>query len=168
MEDESLYIERYRKRLDNAASYSEVWEIVRDTVEFALHKRRAGMLLFLDDLPIQLGAYHPLGTNNIVLNRMLVQIAEAENEPKNAVNALIYNLLVHEYMHALGEVSEVAVREMVIKVAEKCFGKDYIAAQVAVKSPWTLLKRIPLQALNMPRRVMEIVKDFERTDRYVV
>jgi hypothetical protein len=168
MENESLRMERYRQRLDNAASYSEVWEIVRDTVEFALHKRRAGMLLFLDDLPIQLGAYHSLGTNNIVLNRMLVQIVEAEGEPKNTVNALIYNLLVHEYLHALGEVSEVAVREMVIKVAEECFGKDYIAAQVAVKSPWTLLKRIPLQALNMPRRVMEIVKDFERTDRYVV
>jgi hypothetical protein len=168
MENESLHKERYRKRLDNATSYSEVWEIVRDTVEFALNKRRAGMLLFLDDLPIQLGAYHPLGTNNIVLNRMLIQTAEAEGEPRNAVNALIYNLLVHEYLHALGEASEVAVREMVVKVAEECFGKDYIAAQVAVKSPWILLKDIPLQAVHMPRRVMEIVKDFERTDGYVV
>ena len=161
-------MERYRNRLDNAASYGEVWEIVKDTVEFALHRRRAGMLLFLDDLPIQLGAYHPLGTNNIVLNRILVQIVEASGEPRNVVNALTYNLLVHEYLHALGEVSEVAVREMVIKVAEKCFGKEYVAAQVAIKSPWTLLKGIPLQAVNMPRRVMEIVKDFEKTDRYVV
>jgi hypothetical protein len=168
MKDDTLYRERYRQRLDNATGYSEVWEIVRDTVEFALHKRRAGMLLFLDDLPIQLGAYHPLGTNNIVLNRMLVQIAESEDEPRNAVNALIYSLLVHEYLHALGEVSEIAVREMVIKVAEECFGKDYVAAQVAVKGPWTLLKRNSLQAMNMPRRVMEIVKDFERTDGYVV
>jgi hypothetical protein len=168
MEDESSHMERYRNRLDNAASYAEVWEIVKDTVEFALHKRRAGMLLFLDDLPIQLGAYHPLGTNNIVLNRILVQVVEAEGEPRNVVNSLIYNLLVHEYLHALGEVSEVAVREMVVKVAEECFGKDYIAAQVAVKSPWTLLKGIPLQAVNVPRRVMEIVKNIEKTDRYVV
>jgi hypothetical protein len=71
-------------------------------------------------------------------------------------------------LHALGEVSEVAVREMVVKVAEKCFGEEYVAAQVAIKSPWTLLKGIPLQAVNVPRRVMEIVKDFEKTDRYVV
>jgi hypothetical protein len=168
MKDNPLYKERYRQRLDNATGYSEVWEIVRDTVEFALHKRRPGMLLFLDDLPIQLGAYHPLGTNNIVLNRMLVQIAEAEDEPKDALNALIYNLLVHEYLHALGEVSEVAVREMVIKVAEECFGRDYVATQVAVKGPWTLLKSNPLQAFNMPKRVMEIVKDFESTEGYVV
>jgi hypothetical protein len=168
MEGRSSYIDLYRNRLENAASYAEVWEIVKDTVEFALHRRRAGMLLFLDDLPIQLGAYHPLGTNNIVLNRILVQIVEAEGEPRNVVNALIYNLLVHEYLHALGEVSEVEVREMVAKVAEKCFGKDYIASEVAVKSPWILLKGIPLQAVNAPRRVMEIVKDFEKTDRYVV
>jgi hypothetical protein len=168
MENKSSDTERFRNRLDNAASYAEVWEIVKDTVEFALQRRRAGMLLFLDDLPIQLGAYHPLGTNNIVLNRVLVQIVEAEGDPRNVVNALIYNLLVHEYLHALGEVSEVEVREMVVKVAEKCFGKDYIAAQVAVKSPWALLKGIPPQAVNIPRRVMEIVKDFEKTDRYVV
>jgi hypothetical protein len=168
MEGKSSQMERYRNRLDNAASYGEVWEIVKDTVELALHRRRAGMLLFLDDLPIQLGAYHPLGTNNIVLNRILVQIVEASGEPRNVVNALTYNLLVHEYLHALGEVSEVVVREMVVKVAEKCFGKEYVAAQVAIKSPWTLLKGIPLQAVNVPRRVMEIVKDFEKTDRYVV
>ena len=121
MENKSSDTERFRNRLDNAASYAEVWEIVKDTVEFALQRRRAGMLLFLDDLPIQLGAYHPLGTNNIVLNRILVQIVEAEGDPPNVVNALIYNLLVHEYLHALGEVSEVEVREMVVKVAEKCF-----------------------------------------------
>ncbi len=168
MKDLPEYVARFRSRLDNAASYAEVWEIVKDTVEFALQRRRAGMLLFLDDLPIQLGAYHPLGTNNIVLNRLLVQIVEGEGEPQSVINALIYNLLVHEYLHALGEVSEVVVRKTVVDVAEKCFGKDYLAVQVAIKSPWTLLKGIPLQAVNVPKRVMEIVKNFEKTDRYVV
>jgi hypothetical protein len=31
-----------------------------------------------------------------------------------------------------------------------------------------LLGGIPLEAVNAPRRVMEIVKDFEKTDEYVV
>ena len=168
MQNTSSDTERFRSRLDKAASYAEVWEIVKDTVRFALNRHRGGMLLFLDDLPIQLGAYHPLGTNNIVLNRTLIQIVEAEGEPRNVVNALVYNLLVHEYLHALGEISEVSVREAVIKVAETCFGRDYIAAKVATKSPWTLLKGIPLEAVNVPRRVMEIVKDFEKTDKYIV
>jgi hypothetical protein len=166
--DESSVFQRYRSRIENAASYSDVWEIVKDTVEFALHKRRGSMMLFLDDLPIQLGAYHPLGTNNIVLNRVLVQIVEAAVETKRVVNALIFNLLVHEYLHALGEVSEEAVRELVIEVARKCFGEDYIVTQVAVKSPWALLRGIPLQSVNVPKRVMEIVRDFEKTNKYVV
>ena len=167
-EDESSIFTRYRSLLENAATYSEVWEIVKDTVEYALHKRRGGMMLFLDDLPIQLGAYHPLGTNNIVLNRVLVQIVEAAIESKKVVNSLIYNLLVHEYLHALGEVSELRVRQVVIEVARKCFGKDYTVTQVAVKSPWALLNGIPLQSVNIPKRVMETVKDFEKTDKYVV
>jgi hypothetical protein len=165
---ESWVFEGYRKRLETARSYGEVWDIVKDTVEHALHKRRGGMMLFLDDLPIQLGAYHSIGTNNIVLNRVLVQIVEAAIESKRVLNSLVYNLLVHEYMHALGEFSEAAVRDLVVDVARKCFGEDYIVTQVAIKSPWSLLKGIPLEGVNVPKRFMEIVKDFEKTDKYVV
>lgn len=161
-------IERYRDRLEEAASYGEVWEIVKDSVEFALQKRRGGMMLFLDDLPIQLGAYHPIGTNNIVLNRLLVQVVEATIESKRVVNTLIYNLLLHEYLHALGEYSEVDVRRLVYHVARKCFGEEHIVTVVARKSPWSLLQGIPLGAVNASKRVMEIVKDFEKADRYIV
>ena len=167
-EGEASVVEGYRKRLEAATSYGQVWDIVKETVEFALHKRRSSIMLFLDDLPIQLGAYHPVGTNNIVLNRVFVQIVESAVESKRVVNALIYNLLLHEYLHALGELSEVAVRNLVVEVARKCFGEDYIATQVAEKSPWSLLKGIPLEGISVPKRFMEIVKDFERTDKYVV
>jgi hypothetical protein len=164
----SAEITGYRDRLENAANYGQVWEIVKDTVNFSLHKRRSAMMLFLDDLPIQLGAYHPVGTNNIVLNRALVQIVEASIDSKRVINALIYNLLLHEYLHALGEYSELDVRRVVFEVARKCFGEDHVAAVVAKKSPWALLKGIPLEAINPRKRVMEIVKDFEKTDKYIV
>jgi len=154
--------------LDNASSYAEVWDIVKDTVEFVFNKRRGSMMLFLDDLPIQLGAYHSLGTNNIVLNRVLVQIVEAAIESKEVVNALIYNLLVHEYLHALGQVNEVDVRRLVVEVCQKSLGEDHMATRIAVKSPWALLKGIPLDSVNVPKRVMEIVKDFEKPDKYIV
>jgi len=160
--------ERFRNRLDNAKSYGEIWETVKDSVRFSLYKRRGSMMLFLDDLPIQLGAYHSIGTNNIVLNRTLVQIVEGTIESKRVVNALIYNLLVHEYLHALGEYSEVEVRQTVYEVAKKTFGKNHISTQIAERSPWALLKDIPLEAINVPKRIIEIVKDFEKTDNYVV
>jgi len=167
-EDESSTFETYRSRLENAKSYGDVWEVVKDGVEFSLHRRRGGMMLFLDDLPIQLGAYHPFGTNNIVLNRRLVQIVEATLESKRVVNALVYNLLLHEYLHSLGAFSEFDVRQLVYDVTRKCFGEGYITTVIAKKSPWVLLKGIPLESVTARKRVMEIVKDFEKTDKYIV
>jgi hypothetical protein len=133
-----------------------------------MNKRRDKMMLFLDDLPLQLGAYHPIGTNNIVLNRTLVQIVEASIEKKQVVNALIYNLLLHEYLHALGEYSEQDVRNMVYRVAKECFGEKNVVTTVAKKSPWVLLRGIPAGTINTPKRAMEIVKNFEDTEEYVV
>jgi len=161
-------IGEFRSRLENAKNYGEIWEITKDTVYFSLHKRRNAMMLFLDDLPIQLGAYHTVGTNNIVLNRVLVQIVEASISSRRVVNALVYNLLVHEYLHALGEYSELEVRRMVHSIARECFGEDHSVTVIAEKTPWTLLKGIPLEAVNVPKQVMEIVKDFEKSDKYIV
>ncbi len=158
----------YRRRLEKAKSYGEIWEVVKDSVEFSLHKRRSGMMLFLDDLPIQLGAYHSVGTNNIVLNRVLVQIVEASIKERLVVNALIYNLLLHEYLHALGSLSETKVRQTVFEVTKKCFGEEHAVTAIALKSPWALLKGIPLEGANGSKRVMEIVRDFEKTDKYIV
>ncbi len=126
-------------------------------------------MLFLDDLPLQIGAYYPIGTNNIVLNRHLVEIVEATISNKQTVNALVYNLLLHEYLHALGELSEVEVRHQVVTAATKCFGEDHEVTVLARKSPWILLKNIPLEAAGAPKRVMQIVRNFEKTtDKYVV
>jgi hypothetical protein len=161
-------VDKFRSRLETAERYADVWQIVKETVEFSLDKRRGSMLLFLDDLPLQLGAYHPVGTNNIVLNRALVEVVEASMSSKRVVNALVYNLLLHEYLHALGELSETAVRRSVVKVARVCFGEEHIATVIARKTPWVLLQSIPLQAINAPKRVMQIVKDFEKAGKYIV
>jgi len=162
------FIDKFRNSLETAGSYAEVYQIVKDTVEYSLSKRSGSMMLFLDDLPLQLGAYHPIGTNNIVLNRDLVEIVEASISSRRVVNALVYNLLLHEYLHALGEYSEDKVRRMVIAVAQKCFGEEHTATVIAKKTPWVLLRNMPLEAINAPKRVMQIVRDFEKTDKYIV
>jgi hypothetical protein len=127
------------------------------------------MMLFLDDLPLQLGAYHPLGTNNIVLNRALVQIVEAATKSKKLVNAFVYSLLVHEYLHALGYVPESEVRTLVYRISKECFGEDHMVTKLAEKSPWVILKGIPISQLEAPKRIIEIVKDFEKSNQqYIV
>ncbi len=156
-------------KLKAANSYADVWQIVKDSVDFVLCKKRGSMMLFLDDLPLQIGAYYPVGTNNIVLNRHLVEIVEGTLNDKLKVDSLVYNLLLHEYLHALGELSEVEVRRQVVIVASKCFGEEHPATVLARKSPWVLLKDIPLEAAAAPKRVMQIVRNFEKTtDKYIV
>ena len=168
MSGDAASVDKFRNSIDSAKSYAEVWQIVKDTVQFSLGNRRGSMMLFLDDLPLQLGAYYPLGTNNIVLNRALVEIVEASISTKRVVNALLYNLLLHEYLHALGEMSENKVRGRVVEVAQACFGDEHVATVIAQKTPWVLLQDIPLQAVNVSKRVMQIVKDFEKAGRYIV
>jgi hypothetical protein len=166
---ENSKTEVYRSRIDKAEGFSEVWEIVKDTVEDYLSQHRVGMMLFLDDLPLQLGAYHPLGTNNIVLNRALVQIVEAATKSKKLVNAFVYSLLVHEYLHALGYVPESEVRTLVYRISKECFGEDHMVTKLAEKSPWVILKGIPISQLEAPKRIIEIVKDFEKSNQqYIV
>jgi len=162
-------IEENQKRLDDARGYSEVWKIAKDNAKAVLNKHRRGMMLFLDDMPLRLGAYHPLGTNNIVLNRTLVQIVEETTKSKKLLNAFVYTLLLHEYLHALGYIPEAEVRPLVYEVTKKCFGKEHVSTRLAKLGPWSLLRGLPLDALNAPKRVMEIVKDFEKTNqRYIV
>jgi hypothetical protein len=162
-------VKRYCLMIDDAEGFSGVWEIVKDTVKVSLGKHRKGMLLFLDDLPLHLGAYHQLGTNNIVLNRSLVNIVEAVTKSKKLVNAFVYSILTHEYLHALGHVSEVGVRSLVYDVSKQCFGKDHVVTMLAEKTPWSLLKGVPLNDVTVPKQPMELIKDLEKPNQsYIV
>ncbi|PVX27715.1 MAG: hypothetical protein CW716_00850 [Candidatus Bathyarchaeum sp.] len=162
-------IKRYCSLIDDAEGFRGVWEIVKDTVKASLGKHRKGMLLFLDDLPLHLGAYHQLGTNNIVLNRSLVNIVETVTKSKKLVNAFVYSILTHEYLHALGHVSEAEVRSLVYDISKQCFGEDHIVTELAEKTPWALLKGVPLHGLNVPKQPMELIKDLEKPNHgYIV
>ena len=166
---ETSILKKRRLRLDEAKGYSEIWELVKDTAKAGLERHRVGMMLFLDDLPIQLGAYHPVGTNNIILNRRLVQIVEASTESQRLVNAFVYILLLHEYIHALGYIREDETRELVYRVSKKSFGQDHIVSKLARTSPWALLKGVPLSHIEAPKRAIEIVKDFEKSNqKYII
>jgi hypothetical protein len=169
VEKELSKLESYGLMIDEAEGFSGIWEIVKETVKVSLGEHRLGMLLFLDDLPLHLGAYHQLGTNNIVLNRSLVNIVEAVTKSKKLVNAFVYSILTHEYLHALGHVSEAEVRSLVYDVSRECFGEDHIVTTLAEKTPWMLIKGIPLNDITVPKRAMELIKDLEKPNQgYIV
>jgi hypothetical protein len=168
-EEELPMVERYRLMIDEAEGFSGVWELVKETVKVTLGEHRLGMLLFLDDLPLHLGAYHQVGTNNIVLNRSLLTIVETVTKSKKLVNAFVYSILTHEYLHALGHISEAEVHSLVYGISKRCFGEDHIVTTLAEKTPWVLLKGIPLRGMNLPKQDMELIKDLEKPNqRYII
>lgn len=152
-------------RLDNAHGFAEVYEVVKDTVKQSLGKYRVGMMLYLDDLPLQVGAYHAVGTNTIIMNRALLNLVESTTISRQTNNAFIYCILLHEYIHALGYLSEETVRPLVYEISTNSFGEDHIATRLAKMGPWFILKDLPLNAIETPRRVMEIVKNFEKSNQ---
>jgi hypothetical protein len=57
---------------------------------------------------------------------------------------------------------------MVYEISSKCFGKEHLTTRLAEVGPWALLKDVPVRVLEAPRRLAEIVKDFETTNqRYI-
>ena len=151
-------------KLDEAQGFSEIWELVKDTVRNTLGEHRAGMMLFLDDLPLNVGAYHPLGTNNIVLNRALIEIVEEVTKSRRIVNAFVYTLLLHEYLHALGHIPESEVRSLVHQVSKESFGEYSTVSYIAKRGLRSILENIPRDQISTSsKRALEIVRDFEKT-----
>lgn len=166
---ESQRIRNYQSRIEYAQGFNDIWKVVKDTVRDSLGEHRSSMLLFLDDLPLQLGAYYPVGTNNIVLNRALVTVVENATKDRNLVNAFVYSILTHEYLHAIGHMSEPEVRSLVRKVSRDCFGDNHAVTKLAEESPWSLLKDVPLGRIEVQSYGMEVVKDFEdSSQKYII
>ncbi len=95
-DNESSHVEAYRSKLDRAKDFNDVYEIVKDTVKRSLGRYRVGLMLVLDDLPIQVGAYHSVGSNSIVMNRLFLQIIQATASSRLVINSFIYTILLHE------------------------------------------------------------------------
>jgi len=163
----------FASELESSENFGDVFEVVKKSVKEQLNQERAGLMLVLADLPLQLGAYHGMGTNQIVMNRALLDRVIASGHPRSHINAFVYSILLHEYLHSLGVADEGQVRQLVYDVTTKTFGPDHPASTIASKGPWTLLRdpgyvntHIPHQDQSefKPRNA-ELISDFDRSHR---
>jgi hypothetical protein len=153
--------EEYANQLDRCQNFREVFTLVKKSVKDALNHERTGLLLYLRDLPLKVGAYHQLGTNGIILNRVLLEQVVQTTASRVEVNAFIYYILLHEYLHTLGYINERRVRELTYVVAEETFGQAHVATKMAVEGPWAFIKLNPFYAPRVHERAVEIVREFE-------
>ena len=152
--------EDFSKQLEKCRNYGDLFEIVKRVVKEKLGKRRAGLMLYLGDLPLHIGAFHGVGSNGIVINKRLLNAISFDSRIE--INSYLFTLLLHEYLHSLGYINERQVRHLVYKICKETFGEDHPATKFAFSIPRSKLlfsKPIPEEKETK----LEIVKDFERS-----
>ena len=158
-------------QLETSENFGDIFEIVKKSVKEYLGKERAGLMLILADLPMQLGAFHGVGTNSIVMNRTLLDKIVKAGHPRTDINSYVYSILLHEYLHSLGLIDEADVRNLVRDISVNAFGSEHPAARIAKAGPWSMLpkswayKNPGHLALTSPTRdkEIELIRDFDRS-----
>ncbi len=158
----------YVQKLDGCQSFKDVFSLVKRSVKESLNLERTGLILYLQDLPLKVGAYHPIGTNGIIMNRTLLEGVVQTAASKREVNSFVYHILLHEYLHSLGQIDEQRVKELTLLVSQETFGQDHLATRMASDGPWTYMRLDPFYAPYPYEREVKIVRDFETPSyRYI-
>lgn len=152
--------EELRRRVDRAQNYDELFELVKRVVEGELGVHRAGLTLVLVNMPVTVGAYHPVGANIIVANRTLIDGIRTVTKDPREINAFVFMVLMHEYLHSLGYLDEIGVRKLAEKICRSSFGEDHPTVKLATAN-W-LAMYPALGYLNRPQgQDVEVVRKFD-------
>ncbi len=120
-----------RRALTSAEGFDTIFEMVKAATERTLGMHRAGLTLVLGDIPNNVGAYHEMGSNAIVMNRNLLRIVEKLAKSRSRVNAYVFMILLHEYLHTLGYTSDRQVRSLGRQISEDYLGRRHPASEMA-------------------------------------
>lgn len=117
-------------RLNECYDFSCIFELVKTVVELTIGRRRAGLMLGLSDLPIYIGAFHMMGSNFIIMNKRLLDRIVNTGDRK-LINAYVFHVLLHEYIHSLGCIDEEQTHWLTSKISEKMLGLEHPATLIA-------------------------------------
>lgn len=154
----------YSKELIDCKSFEEIFSLVKKVVKETLGKSRAGLMLYLANLPLSIGAFHAFGTNGIVLNKKLLKIALKESKSNKEFNFFVFSLLLHEYLHSLGYLDERQVKDLTYRIVKEKFNGDIDTLEMFLKTPKLFLKTFKLKEEldTFLKSEIEIVPNFEK------
>ncbi|QQG49021.1 MAG: hypothetical protein HY247_01510 [archaeon] len=118
--------------LTSAETFDEIFEMVKRATEASLGMHRAGLTLVLGDIPNEVGAYHQMGSNAIVMNRNILRIVERLSKSRSEKNSYVFMILLHEYLHSLGYTSDREVRDLSRRISGEFLGESHVAGEMAV------------------------------------
>lgn len=122
---------------------------------------RAGLTLVLGDIPNNVGAYHQMGSNAIVMNRNLLKVVNKLSRSKARTNSYVFMILLHEYLHTLGYADDAQVRSLGRQIADGFFGSRHPAGDMAVKPLDQFFPDLPKYVAFRDKGEYETVRRFD-------
>ncbi len=150
-----------RRQLASAGGFDEIFEMVKAATERSLGRHRAGLTLVLGDIPNNIGAYHELGSNSIVMNRNLLRAVEKLSRSRTRRNSYVFMILLHEYLHSLGFTDDNQVRNLGRDISNDYLGRSHMAAEMAVKPLDAFFPKLGIYAVYRDKGEYETVKRFD-------
>ena len=161
--------ESFVEKLDGCTTLADVFELVKQSVKKSMNRHRSGLMLGLADLGMNqgyfVGAFHLLGSNLIVMNRVPLKTS-LRNTDRRVFNAYCFHLLLHEYLHSLGYIDEEEVRELTQEVCKLALGNTHPATEMAQRGIDFYFPKVTYftQEFSLPTDIqIELVKDFDRS-----
>ena len=120
----------FKEKLEKSESFAEIFNLVKNAAQQTLEKRRDGLMLALQYLPENLGAYYGLGSNFIVMNKVLLEKFR-DSYSAGETKSYIFSVLLHEYLHSLGYVDEEYARALTYQVSKAVLGERHMSTKIA-------------------------------------
>jgi hypothetical protein len=157
----------FRSRIAQLKDFNEAFELVKSAVLAKFNMHRAGLSLILQVMPSNLGAYHVLGSNVIVMNRAVLAFVKQVSKSQEDYNSYLFMVLTHEYIHSFGIVDENTVRHMTYDLCRTLLGEKHPSTRMAKEDPSSLypeLKTLFHSATGRFGSEFEVIKNFDRTN----
>lgn len=152
---------QFQERIANLKDFNEMFELVKLAVLRKFKMHRSGLNLILQVMPSNLGAYHMLGSNSIVVNSFLLAAVKKIAGSTKEYNSYVFMVLAHEYLHSLGIMDENTVRQMTFDLCKWMFGDDHVATKMAQADPSAIYPELRSLMQSQFSRDFHVVKDFD-------
>ena len=146
-------------RLEKCDDFGSIFNLVKESVKKVLNKDRAGLMLALQNLPQMVGAYYPVGSNFIVMNKNLLERVMFSHDKKTA-NSYIFYVLLHEYLHSLGYLDEKLVLRLSHQICTAVLGERHEATRIAERGIGSLFEN-SFYVPGEQRAGFEIIDNFD-------
>lgn len=156
---------QFRERVANLKDFNDAFELVKSAVLQKFRMHRAGLNLILQMMPSNLGAYHMLGSNAIVMNSYLLAAIRKIAGSTEEYNSYMFMVLAHEYLHSLGIVDENTVRQMTFDLCKWMLGEDHAATKMAKEDPSTIYPELRSLMQSQFSRDFQVVRNFDKSNQ---